>query len=141
MITGVSNTLSASIPVTIWKVECGPTREMNCFGRLSRDSGQTRVPVPPHMMTGRIFTFSRSLAKNIDSPFQDLFYTQWTPAPVAHRTIIDACATNVACFQGSVRNRNRLLTLFGARGAQTISIAYCHQVWDTVRIALPPLRA
>src|SRR3977135_895993 len=57
MTIGVSNTLSASIPVTIWKVECGPTREMNCFGRLSRDSGQTRVPAPPHMMTGRIFIF------------------------------------------------------------------------------------
>jgi hypothetical protein len=28
---------------------------MNCFGMLSRDSGQTRVPAPPHMMTGRTF--------------------------------------------------------------------------------------
>lgn len=28
---------------------------MNCFGRLSRDSGQTLVPEPPHMMIGRIF--------------------------------------------------------------------------------------
>src|SRR5260370_33841732 len=27
---------------------------MNWLGRLSRDSGQTRVPVPPHMITGRI---------------------------------------------------------------------------------------
>jgi hypothetical protein len=28
---------------------------MNCFGRVSRDSGQTRVPAPPHMITGNIF--------------------------------------------------------------------------------------
>src|SRR3984885_5632578 len=28
---------------------------MNCLGIVSRDSGQTRVPVPPHMMTGCIF--------------------------------------------------------------------------------------
>jgi hypothetical protein len=28
---------------------------MNCLGSVSRDSGQTRVPEPPHMMTGRIF--------------------------------------------------------------------------------------
>jgi len=39
------------------EVECKPMREMNCFGRLSRDAGQTRVPEPPHIMTGRIFTF------------------------------------------------------------------------------------
>src|SRR5215218_4013925 len=25
---------------------------MNCFGKLSRDDGQSRVPAPPHMMTG-----------------------------------------------------------------------------------------
>src|SRR6202034_3510095 len=28
---------------------------MNCLGIVSRDSGQTRVPAPPHMMTGCIF--------------------------------------------------------------------------------------
>jgi hypothetical protein len=28
---------------------------MNCFGMVSRDSGHTRVPAPPHMMTGRTF--------------------------------------------------------------------------------------
>src|SRR5215207_10245357 len=25
---------------------------MNCFGKLSRDEGQSRVPAPPHMITG-----------------------------------------------------------------------------------------
>jgi hypothetical protein len=29
---------------------------MNCFGRVSRDSGHTLVPAPPHMITGKIFT-------------------------------------------------------------------------------------
>src|ERR1700732_3756688 len=95
MTIGVSNMPSASISVAIWKVECGPTSEMNCFGRLSRDSGQTRVPVPPHMMTGRIFTFFRSLAKNIDSPFQDLFYTHGRPRlwriPHNHRRLCGKC--------------------------------------------------
>src|ERR1700730_14208285 len=61
MTTGVSNTLSDSISLTIWKVESEPIRDINCFGRLSRDSGQTLVPAPPHIMTGRIFTFSCSL--------------------------------------------------------------------------------
>jgi hypothetical protein len=28
---------------------------MNCFGMLSRDAGHSRVPAPPHMMTGMIF--------------------------------------------------------------------------------------
>jgi hypothetical protein len=27
---------------------------MNCFGMVSREAGQTRVPAPPHMMTGII---------------------------------------------------------------------------------------
>ncbi len=27
---------------------------MNCFGMVSREAGQTRVPAPPHMITGMI---------------------------------------------------------------------------------------
>src|ERR1700730_18865940 len=79
---------------------------MNCFGRLSRDSGQTRVPAPPHMMTGRILTFSRSLAKNTDSPLQNLFHAMDAGACIARRTIIDACAANVACFSVTVRKKD-----------------------------------
>src|SRR5271165_906302 len=37
-----------------WKVDRSPMSGMNCLGRLSRDSGQTRVPEPPHMITGWI---------------------------------------------------------------------------------------
>ncbi len=38
-----------------WKFERSSSRGMNCFGMLSRDAGHSRVPEPPHMMTGRIF--------------------------------------------------------------------------------------
>jgi hypothetical protein len=39
---------------TCWKVEREPTSGVNCFGRLSRDTGHKRVPAPPHIMTGVI---------------------------------------------------------------------------------------
>ena len=32
----------------------GPTRETNCLGMLSRETGHSRVPAPPHMITGMI---------------------------------------------------------------------------------------
>ena len=32
-----------------------PEQGMNCFGMVSREAGQTRVPAPPHMITGMIF--------------------------------------------------------------------------------------
>ena len=32
-----------------------PEQAMNCFGMVSREAGQTRVPAPPHMITGMIF--------------------------------------------------------------------------------------
>jgi hypothetical protein len=35
-----------------------PMSGMNCLGRLLRYSGQTRVPEPPHMITGRILVIS-----------------------------------------------------------------------------------
>ncbi len=43
-----------------WMVDRSPISGMNCLGRLSRDSGQTRVPEPPHIITGWILL--------IDSP-------------------------------------------------------------------------
>ena len=42
--------------IAIWNVDCAPISGMNCFGSDSRDSGHTRVPAPPHMITGKIFT-------------------------------------------------------------------------------------
>jgi hypothetical protein len=39
---------------TCWNVESGPISGTNCFGMLSRETGHSRVPAPPHMMTGTI---------------------------------------------------------------------------------------
>ena len=55
MTTGGSKIRASPTSSTIdWKVDRSPISGMNCLGRLSRDSGQTRVPEPPHMMTGWI---------------------------------------------------------------------------------------
>ena len=35
---------------------------MNCFGRLSREAGQSLVPEPPHMITGNIKPCSLDIA-------------------------------------------------------------------------------
>ena len=37
---------------TCWKVEEVPISGTNCFGIFSRDTGHSRVPAPPHKMTG-----------------------------------------------------------------------------------------
>lgn len=37
-----------------WNRVCAPTRGKNCFGRFGREAGQSRVPAPPHIMTGKI---------------------------------------------------------------------------------------
>src|SRR5208337_273286 len=51
---------SPTMPTIDWKVDWSPISGMNCLGRLSRDSGQTRVPEPPHIITGRIFVIASS---------------------------------------------------------------------------------
>ena len=38
--------------IVSWKVERAPNSGRNCFGRPSRDAGHSRVPAPPHMMSG-----------------------------------------------------------------------------------------
>jgi hypothetical protein len=38
---------------TCWKVDPRPTGT-NCFGMLLRETGPSRVPAPPHMITGMI---------------------------------------------------------------------------------------
>src|ERR1700736_4454831 len=37
-----------------WNVERGPNNGRNCLGRTSRDAGHSRVPAPPHMISGMI---------------------------------------------------------------------------------------
>src|SRR5262245_51001921 len=52
---------------TCWKVDSGPTRETNCFGMLSRETGHRRVPAPPHMITGTIRAGIRGSLDSRDS--------------------------------------------------------------------------
>src|SRR5262250_715472 len=53
MMMGRANNSGSEIrAITCWKVESGPIRRTNCFGMLSRETGHSRVPAPPHMMTG-----------------------------------------------------------------------------------------
>src|SRR5215475_4553805 len=40
--------------ITCWNVERGPISGTNCLGMLSRETGQSRVPAPPHISTGII---------------------------------------------------------------------------------------
>ena len=53
MMTGSSNRAGSLTRSTVsWKLDRGPKNGMNCFGKLSLEDGQSRVPAPPHMMTG-----------------------------------------------------------------------------------------
>src|SRR5271166_1284431 len=64
MMIGSSKIARSPTRVTIdWKVDRSPISGMNCFGRLSRDSGQTRVPEPPHMITGWILAIETPLGR------------------------------------------------------------------------------
>ena len=55
MTIGRSNSSrSAMRSSTCWKVERASTSATNCLGMLSRDTGHSRVPAPPHMITGTI---------------------------------------------------------------------------------------
>ena len=53
---------SATRCAAAWKVDRSPSRGMNCFGKLSREAGQSLVPEPPHMITGKIKPCSLDIA-------------------------------------------------------------------------------
>jgi len=38
--------------IVFWNVERIPNNGKNCFGRTSREAGHSRVPAPPHMISG-----------------------------------------------------------------------------------------
>src|SRR5467141_1122067 len=40
--------------IVFWNVERIPNNGKNCFGRTSREAGHSRVPAPPHMISGTI---------------------------------------------------------------------------------------
>jgi hypothetical protein len=64
MTIGRSKAGSANIAIVVWKVDRSPTSGMNCLGSVSRDSGHTLVPDPPHMITGKIFFISPSSTRS-----------------------------------------------------------------------------
>src|SRR5215207_9538601 len=66
---GDLDTLSA----VFWNVECSPIKLINCFGKLSRDAGQRRVPDPPERITGTIVGLARLSAFTAASPWRGIF--------------------------------------------------------------------
>src|SRR5439155_17179177 len=55
MTIGRSNSaLSETRESVSWNVERAPNSGRNCFGCTSREAGHSRVPVPPHMISGII---------------------------------------------------------------------------------------
>src|SRR5882757_5229825 len=55
MTIGRSNSVASETRFSVsWNVERGPNNGKNCFGRTSREAGQSRVPAPPHMIRGMI---------------------------------------------------------------------------------------
>src|SRR4051812_17638465 len=53
-IGGANSDLSDTRLAVCWKSVSSPWIGRNCFGNDSRDSGHSRVPVPPHIRTGMI---------------------------------------------------------------------------------------
>ena len=55
MTIGRSNNAASDTRLSVsWNVERAPNNGRNCFGRTSRDAGHSRVPAPPHMISGTI---------------------------------------------------------------------------------------
>src|SRR5882762_1911859 len=55
MTIGRSNKAGSETRVSVsWNVERAPNSGRNCFGRTSREAGHSRVPAPPHMISGII---------------------------------------------------------------------------------------
>src|SRR6476661_4557984 len=55
MTTGRSNSAASETRNSVsWNVERAPNRGRNCLGCTSREAGHSRVPAPPHMISGMI---------------------------------------------------------------------------------------
>ena len=53
MTIGRANSAGSATRASVcWKVERSPISGTNCFGMLSRETGHSRVPAPPHISTG-----------------------------------------------------------------------------------------
>ena len=49
-----ASTANEAMPAEAWNRLSWPKMSANCLGKLLRDSGQSRVPEPPHRITGCI---------------------------------------------------------------------------------------
>src|SRR5471032_355299 len=55
MTIGRSNSVASDTRRSVsWNVERTPNNGKNCLGWTSREAGQSRVPAPPHMISGTI---------------------------------------------------------------------------------------
>src|SRR6266478_4911831 len=55
MTIGRSNSVASETRFSVsWNVERAPNNGRNCLGRTSREAGHSRVPAPPHMISGII---------------------------------------------------------------------------------------
>jgi hypothetical protein len=55
MTIGRSNNFASETRFSVsWNVDRAPNNGRNCFGRTSLEAGQSRVPAPPHMISGII---------------------------------------------------------------------------------------
>src|ERR1700694_1475662 len=55
MTIGRSNSVPSDTRKSVfWNVERAPNKGRNCLGRTSREAGHSRVPAPPHMISGII---------------------------------------------------------------------------------------
>ena len=53
MTIGRANNAGSAMRASVcWKVERSPISGTNCLGMLSRETGHSRVPAPPHIRTG-----------------------------------------------------------------------------------------
>src|SRR5438045_837728 len=85
-------------PTTCWNVDVCPTKGTNCLGMLSRETGHSRVPAPPHMITGIICTgmalvrgtLQATAAQNVKPRRRGYFLDSGDPKSIA-RSVNGAC--------------------------------------------------
>src|SRR5882724_2212302 len=66
MTIGRSNSVASETRFSVsWNVERAPNSGRNCFGRTSREAGHSRVPAPPHMISGMIRSLICVLLSNL----------------------------------------------------------------------------
>jgi hypothetical protein len=92
MMIGRSNKAASETRLSVsWKVEHVPNNGRNCFGRTSRDAGQSRVPAPPHMISGMI-RLSMDVPKFSPST---TFHLSYPPSAWARNSLFNYCQIGI----------------------------------------------